>query len=99
MLGNSDVLRKKSYGKRKTRRLFFLNSFTVCPSCKRKFVVCLFVDEETNGSYQFANGLNGPCLSMGAGMYILENTLSPSPGAGEISAKSFGKKRADKNRV
>jgi hypothetical protein len=27
---------------------------------KWKFVICLFVDEETNGSYPFANGLNGP---------------------------------------
>ncbi len=37
----------------------FLNSFTICTSCKRKFVVCQLVDEETNGSYPFANGLNG----------------------------------------
>jgi hypothetical protein len=36
-----------------------LNLFTVYSSCKRKFVVCPFVDEETNGSYPFANGLNG----------------------------------------
>ncbi len=48
----------------------FLYPFTVCSSCKQKFVVCLFVDRETNGSYPFANGLNrlnGPnkqnCLS------------------------------------
>ncbi len=27
--------------------MIFLNSFIVCSSCKRKFVVCLFVDEET----------------------------------------------------
>jgi hypothetical protein len=29
--------------------------------CKRKFVVCLlvFADEETKGSYPFADGLNG----------------------------------------
>jgi hypothetical protein len=39
-------------------RRFFLNPFTVCKLCKRKFVVCPFVDEETNGSYPFANGLN-----------------------------------------
>jgi hypothetical protein len=26
---------------------------------KPKLVVCPFVDEETNGSYPFANGLNG----------------------------------------
>jgi hypothetical protein len=37
----------------------FLNLFTICSSCKRKFVVCPFVDEETNESYPFANGLNG----------------------------------------
>jgi hypothetical protein len=37
----------------------FLNPFVVCSLCKRKFVVCLFVDEETKGSYPFANGLNG----------------------------------------
>jgi hypothetical protein len=35
----------------------FLDPFTVCSSCKRKFFVCPFVDEETNGSYRFANGL------------------------------------------
>jgi hypothetical protein len=37
----------------------FLNSFTVCSPCKPKSVICLFVDEETNGSYPFAHGLNG----------------------------------------
>jgi hypothetical protein len=40
----------------------FLNPFMVCSSCKRKFVVCLFVlfvEEEKNESYPFANGLNG----------------------------------------
>jgi hypothetical protein len=36
----------------------FHNLFTVCSSCKRKFVICLFVDEETNESYQLANRLN-----------------------------------------
>jgi hypothetical protein len=36
----------------------FLNPFTVCSSSKRKFVVCPFVDEETNGSYPFGYGLN-----------------------------------------
>ncbi len=34
-------------------------SFTVCSSCKGKFVLCLFVSEETNGFYLFANGSNG----------------------------------------
>ncbi len=36
----------------------FLNRLTVCSSSKWKFVVCLFVSEETNGSYPFANGIN-----------------------------------------
>ncbi len=26
--------------------------------CRQKFVVCPYVDEETNGSYPFANRLN-----------------------------------------
>ncbi len=37
----------------------FFNPFTVCSVCKWKFVICPFVDKETNGSYSFANGLNG----------------------------------------
>jgi hypothetical protein len=37
----------------------FLNQLTVCSLCKQKIVVCLFVVEETSGSYPFANGLNG----------------------------------------
>ncbi len=49
-----------SNGKRKTEaETIFLNPFTRCSSCKRKFVVCLFVDKETNESYLYANGLNG----------------------------------------
>jgi hypothetical protein len=36
----------------------FLNLFGVCSSWKWKFVFCPFVDEETNRSYPFANGLN-----------------------------------------
>jgi hypothetical protein len=32
----------------------FLNPFTACSLCKRKFVICLFVDKERNGSYPFA---------------------------------------------
>jgi hypothetical protein len=38
---------------------FFLNPFTICSSCKQRFLVCPFADEETNGSYPFANGQNG----------------------------------------
>ncbi len=46
--------------KRKTEaQAIFLNPFTVCSSCKQKFVVCPFADEETDGSYPFANGPNG----------------------------------------
>jgi hypothetical protein len=37
----------------------FLNPFTVYSSCKLKFVVCLFIEKETNRSYLFVNGLNG----------------------------------------
>jgi hypothetical protein len=37
----------------------FLHPFTICSSCTRKFVVFPFIDEETNRSYPFANGLNG----------------------------------------
>ncbi len=37
----------------------FLNPFTICSSFKRKFVVCPFDYEETNGSYPFGNELNG----------------------------------------
>jgi hypothetical protein len=51
---------KRKLPKRKTEaEAIFLNPFTLCSSCKRKFVVCPFVDEETNESYLFANGLNG----------------------------------------
>ncbi len=31
----------------------FLNLFIICSSCKWKFVIFPFVDEETNGSYPF----------------------------------------------
>jgi hypothetical protein len=36
----------------------FLNPFTVCSSCKWKFVFCQFFNEEINGSNPFANGLS-----------------------------------------
>jgi hypothetical protein len=39
-------------------RAIFLNPFTVCSSCKLKFVVCPFVGE-LNGNRPFADGLNG----------------------------------------
>jgi hypothetical protein len=44
--------------KQKTEaQAIFPNPFTVCSSCKRKFAVCPFVAEVTNGSYPFAKGL------------------------------------------
>jgi hypothetical protein len=39
-------------------QVIFFNPYTLCSSCKRKFVICLCVDEETNRSYLFASGLN-----------------------------------------
>ncbi len=49
-----------SNGKQKTEaQTIFLNPFTVCSSWKRKFVICPFLDKETNRWYLFANGLNG----------------------------------------
>jgi hypothetical protein len=37
----------------------FLNQFTVCSSCKGKFVVCPIFYEEINGSNPCGNGLSG----------------------------------------
>ncbi len=37
----------------------FFNLFTICSVWKRKFVVCLFVDNETKGSYLFSNRPDG----------------------------------------
>jgi hypothetical protein len=45
-----------SNGKRKTEaQAIFLNLFTTCSSCIWNFVVCPFVDKETNGSYPIAS--------------------------------------------
>ncbi len=38
-------------------KAIFLNPFAVCSSCKRKFIVCPFADEETKESYPLVNGL------------------------------------------
>ncbi len=52
-------------------QVFSLNQFSIWSAYKQKFVVCPFVQEETNGSYSFTNGINGinrlngladPCL-------------------------------------
>jgi hypothetical protein len=48
---------KKSNGLETEAQAIFLNPFTVCSLRKRNFVNCPFVEEETNGSYPFANGL------------------------------------------
>jgi hypothetical protein len=46
-------------GRTTEAQAIFLNTFIVCSMCKQKFVIGLCVDEETNGSCPFANGLNG----------------------------------------
>ncbi len=55
---NSDILRKNIKQKTEAQTIF-PNTFTVCSSCIQKFVVFAFDDEETKGSYPFANRLNG----------------------------------------
>ncbi len=52
------TITKNQTENRKRKLAIFLNPFTICLPCKQKFVICPFVDEETNGSYPFANGLN-----------------------------------------
>ncbi len=58
--------------KRKTEaQAIFLHLFTVCSLCKQMFVVCPFVDEETNESYPFANRQNALApLRLGVWIYI-----------------------------
>jgi hypothetical protein len=51
-MGKLWIFTKKSNGKRKPKWFSLI--------CLRKFVTCPFVDEEINGSYPYANGLNGP---------------------------------------
>jgi hypothetical protein len=53
---------KKSHGKLKTgaQPIFFIClPFAHRANGSLSFVVCPFIDEETNGSYPFANGLSG----------------------------------------
>ncbi len=38
--------------------VIFISPFTICSSCKLKYVVYPFIYEETNASYPFTNGLN-----------------------------------------
>jgi hypothetical protein len=55
MWRHGDMDMETSNKKWKTEaQAIFLNPFTICISCKLKIV-----DKETNGSYPFANGLNG----------------------------------------
>ncbi len=58
--------------KRKTEvQAIFLNPFTMCSSCKWKFVICPFANEEKNRSYPFASRLNGlPHLAMANPQYF-----------------------------
>jgi hypothetical protein len=56
---NLDVLQKNKQ-KTENGRTGNFRSFSVRSSCKQKFVVRSFVDEETNGSYPFAKGVNRP---------------------------------------
>ncbi len=44
--------------KRKTKNGCPGERFTIYSLCKRQFVICLFVDKETDGSYPCANRLN-----------------------------------------
>jgi hypothetical protein len=47
---NGDM--ETSHGRQKTEaQVIFRNLLIVCSSCKQKFIICTFVDEETNGSY------------------------------------------------
>ncbi len=59
-----------SKGKRKTGdQTIFLNPFTVCSSSKQKFVIWPFVNVETDRSFPFVNGLNGPSGLNGFAVY------------------------------
>ncbi len=69
----------------------FLNQIAVCSSCKQKFVVCPFVDEETNRSYPFADRLiNGRLIN---GLNRLKQTypsmLLSRPQTSHFSNSSF----------
>jgi hypothetical protein len=41
-----------------------LHPFRAFSSCKQKFIVCPFVDEERKESYSFANGLANLCKTV-----------------------------------
>jgi hypothetical protein len=68
-----------SNGKCKTEaQVIFLNPFTVCSSCKQKFVICPFIEKETNGSCPFLNRLNGLRPSMAlTTIHFLKAVLIP----------------------
>jgi hypothetical protein len=57
--GNMETWRHQTEKGKIKAQVIFLNTFTVCSSRKKKFVACVFVDKETNGSYPFANKQNG----------------------------------------
>jgi hypothetical protein len=43
-----------------------MSAYAAVSNGKRKFVVCPFDYEETNGSYPFSNGLNGSPVAVDA---------------------------------
>jgi hypothetical protein len=70
---------KKSGGKQKPRELSLIHSPIAHRANGTTYVVFLFVDEETNRSCLFANGLNGLahlCLKHSS-TYIFANTFIP----------------------
>jgi hypothetical protein len=56
--GDMETWRRGDITRKKETQAIFLNPFTVCSSWKRKFIVCPFVDEESNGRNLLTNGLN-----------------------------------------
>jgi hypothetical protein len=54
--GEMETWTWKRSKRKKEARAIFLNPFNISSSCTWKFFVFLFVDEETNGCYLFANG-------------------------------------------
>ncbi len=77
---------------------FFFHPFTVCSSFKRKFVVCPLVDEETNGSLPYANGITDLpiygtsmyCIACNAYLFLfLFSPLSVLPGCWWPAVRCF----------
>ncbi len=58
--GKRNYIYKLPFRRKMEDQAISLNLYTNCTSCKRKFVICPFVDKEILGSYTFTNGINGP---------------------------------------